>query len=558
MSIEASVIIPAFNRVHQVKLTLASLENQTYPLDRFEVVIVNDGSSDELEQFIKDYQAESPFPLIYTSTKKQRGRAATRNQGVKHSNGPILIFCDSDFVVFPTFIETFINGHDSKENVSLSVVPESWIGAYTHYYPEFSSWEKDMMKTRLTPYELWKNSFLRSSEIISIVTPEDIRERNYQKLRLVSDWLLHEEVKEECKKTDVAPWMLFITRGVSVGKKYFLRAGGFNEEFFHYGLEDWELGYRLSKIGVEFRSIDNTVGYHQEHPISFRGVDGNAENLKKIFKRHGLSDPEICMMALHHPWKDIYGYKNSLRKIKEQTSHIISKPLLAKKNHDQIIRLKTNETLHLDTPNPADNQVPFYYWDYHPTFETDQFTKSVTHSHIGETDCMWLNEIPYGGWGEPSGLIFYLSTFKLDKPTHIHFFLHFADDAAIVYLDGKPIAYKGGYFERGIVENGYDLPPENGTLFLEKGKHTVVIEAVNAYYDNSANRAGVGFTLIDWTGGTKLVSTSNINQWSSTGYVKLPPKGTYQTTGKYHVLLQSIFLDQNNVSVKKHLQIQVD
>ena len=93
MSIEASVIIPAFNRVHQVKLTLASLENQTYPLDRFEVVVVNDGSSDELEQFIQSYQ--SPFPLaFYTLTKKQRGRAAARNQGVKHSNGNILIFCD--------------------------------------------------------------------------------------------------------------------------------------------------------------------------------------------------------------------------------------------------------------------------------------------------------------------------------------------------------------------------------------------------------------------------------------------------------------------------------
>ena len=235
-----------------------------------------------------------------------------------------------------------------QKKMSLSVVPKSWVGGYTHYYPEFSHSDKEKMKTRLTQYGLWEDSFLHSNEIISIVTPEDIRERNYNKLHFVSGWLMSEEIRDECKRTDVAPWMLFTTRGVSVGKKYFLLAGGFNEEFFHYGLEDYELGYRLSKIGVEFSSIEETVGYHQEHPISFRGIDGNEENLRTIFKRHGLSDPDISMMALHRPWNDLYGYRNSLRKIKEQTSHIASKSLATMNAQVEIMKLKVNEAHQLD------------------------------------------------------------------------------------------------------------------------------------------------------------------------------------------------------------------
>ncbi|WP_066051344.1 glycosyltransferase family 2 protein [Robertmurraya korlensis] len=557
MSVEASVIIPAFNRVHQVKLTLASLENQTYPLDRFEVVIVNDGSSDELEQFIQDYQSHCPFPLIYTSTNKQKGRGSARNQGVKHSSGEILIFCDSDFIVLPTFIETFIYGHESKENISLSVVPQSWIGVYTHIYPEFSRSEKERIKSRLSTSGLWKNSFSRSSEVVSVITPEDIRKRNYKKLQLVTVKLINDDWKEEWKKTDVAPWMLFTTRGVSVRKEYFLRVGGFNEEFIEYGLEDWELGYRLSKVGIEFQSINEILGYHQEHPNSFRGIDGNEENLKKIFKRHGLSDPVICMMAIYRPWNDPFRYRNSLRKIKEQTTSIPTNQLNSNINID-VITAKTNETLQYDIQGSLKNEVPFYYWTDHPLFKADQFTESVTVSNIGESGCMWLNKHPYGGWGEPNGLIFYHTTFTLDKPTHIHFILHFADDEAIVYLDGKPLAYKGNFFQIGIVENGYELPPSTGTLILQPGVHTVIIEAVNAYYDTSANRAGVGFLIEDWDGGTSLVSTSNVDQWRSTGYVKSPPKGLYNKQGTYPLLAQILHLDQNNVTLSKHLKIQID
>ena len=441
MNVTASVVIPTYNRSHQLLLTLTSFENQEYPKDGFEVIVVDDGSDDQTKRVLENYKA--PYKLTYTSSGRNRGRSAARNIGVKLAKGSIIIFCDADFLVRPNFISTHVQYHSAYDRAVVSGVPNSWIGAFTHYYPEFSDAQKNDLRHTLERAHLWNDKILESGQVVEVITQEDVR-NNIDKLDQVVAWYMTQEVKDECKRTDVAPWLVFITRCVSLRFEDFHRAGGFNEEFKNYGLEDWELGYRLSKDGVTFVCMDELVGYHQEHPISYRGMDGNLTNLKKIFKRHGITDPEIAFMSISPPWSDFYGYKNNLRKLKELLSLSGETNITVSNIAPNPIRItggETNITTHqefnISSPNRDINKlVPIFYWSELPTFRSDEFKKSVVLSRNGLPDCMWIGPKPYGGFGESNGLIFFRTTFSLQTPSIVHIEVPYADDLALVYVDG--------------------------------------------------------------------------------------------------------------------------
>src|SRR5690606_6471551 len=101
-TVRFSVIIPTRNRAKQLMLTLASFERQTCPPDQFEVVVVNDGSTDDTMAHLQQYRP--PYRLTVVSLNQPVGRAVARNVGVSASSEDMLIFCDADFIVFPDFI----------------------------------------------------------------------------------------------------------------------------------------------------------------------------------------------------------------------------------------------------------------------------------------------------------------------------------------------------------------------------------------------------------------------------------------------------------------------
>jgi glycosyltransferase involved in cell wall biosynthesis len=315
MDIKFSIIIPSFNSAKPLLLTLTSLELQTFPKDRFEVIVVNDGSKDQTEKVIKSYKP--PYSLIYIANDARQGRSVTRNIGVKRAKGKYLIFLDADFLVVPEFLEVLNTYHHEYPRHVISGFPESLHAVFTHYYPEFSDRKKEKMRQILVPHGLWKHSWLAKKRIANVLTPDDLR-KDFGKLRsVVLPSALSETDYKEFKSTDVAPWLLFVTRCVSVKRKYFKEVGGFQERFIKYGFEDWELGYRLHKHGLSYRSIDRIIGYHQEHPSMYRRDDLKLNNLRTFYELHGSKDPEISLISVCHPWEDLSSYKTLLRTLAE-------------------------------------------------------------------------------------------------------------------------------------------------------------------------------------------------------------------------------------------------
>lgn len=88
-----SVIIPTYNRAHLIERAIKSVLSQTY--QNFELVIVDDGSTDNTDDVINKLQQQDDR-IIYLKHDKNKGGSATRNTGIKASRGECIAFLDSD------------------------------------------------------------------------------------------------------------------------------------------------------------------------------------------------------------------------------------------------------------------------------------------------------------------------------------------------------------------------------------------------------------------------------------------------------------------------------
>lgn len=107
-----SVIIPTYNRKDLLRETLHSLAQQTYPRDHFEVIVVDDGSTDGTVSIATEV---FPFILRYFWQSNQ-GDASARNLGAQQSQADILVFLDDDILVEPDYLTYLIREHAKYHN----------------------------------------------------------------------------------------------------------------------------------------------------------------------------------------------------------------------------------------------------------------------------------------------------------------------------------------------------------------------------------------------------------------------------------------------------------
>ena len=88
-----SVIIPTFNRWHSLRRTLDSLVTQSLEAGLFEIIVVDDGSTDETRS------GEFHYDQVTFLHVQNRGPAAARNAGAVTARGEILVFTDDDCAV---------------------------------------------------------------------------------------------------------------------------------------------------------------------------------------------------------------------------------------------------------------------------------------------------------------------------------------------------------------------------------------------------------------------------------------------------------------------------
>lgn len=111
-----SVVVPTYNRLGNLKEVLEALRNQTVTKDEFEIIIIDDGSSDGTKEYLSSLKWE--IPRITVLYQQHRGPAAARNLGIDKSIGEIIAFTDDDCLVPLYWLASLKEGYETFSSVA--------------------------------------------------------------------------------------------------------------------------------------------------------------------------------------------------------------------------------------------------------------------------------------------------------------------------------------------------------------------------------------------------------------------------------------------------------
>jgi len=210
-----SIVIPTYNRQPILEKCLRALESQDLsPVQSYEIVLVDDGSTDETLDWLAAHREE--FPHVRCFEQNHAGPAAARNLGVEEALGDTIIFIDSDLVVLKSFLRS-------------------------HFDALIQGREK-----------LGGDRFFTYGAVINTCNFEN-------------------PTAEPYKITDFSA-AFFATGNVAIPKHWLEKAGLFDVSFQLYGWEDLELGVRLKKLGLQLIKCPQAVGYHWHPPFSLQQI----------------------------------------------------------------------------------------------------------------------------------------------------------------------------------------------------------------------------------------------------------------------------------------------
>jgi len=218
---EASIIIPTYNRKNVVKKTLEYLFHQNYPKDQYEIILIDDGSTDGTKEMINFLSP--PCRLVYLY-QNRKGPHIARNLGIKNARGKIIIFVDSDIFTPPNFINEHMRFHSRFKDVVVS------------------------------------GPTVRTDKLKDVFG--DIKRRKFRESLAWSGPSL-------------------VTSNLSVKREFLLKVGGFDEEFVGMGWHDWELGLRLKKLGLKVKRNVEAIVYHYKRKRDLSDIPSLCEKKRE-------------------------------------------------------------------------------------------------------------------------------------------------------------------------------------------------------------------------------------------------------------------------------------
>lgn len=110
-----SIVIPTYNRAHLIEKAVGSVQNQTY--NDWELIIVDDCSTDNIDEVIREYRDER---IKFFKLAINKGNAGARNEGVKQSKGKYVFFLDSDDEMHPEALGCFRKKYNKSSKIDFA------------------------------------------------------------------------------------------------------------------------------------------------------------------------------------------------------------------------------------------------------------------------------------------------------------------------------------------------------------------------------------------------------------------------------------------------------
>ena len=237
-----SVVVATYNRRETLRVTLQKLNLQTYPRTEYEVIVVDDGSTDGTGAMVQSLSPEMNYSLRYL-VHENRGPGATENRGIQAAVGVIVLLIADDIHLEPWTLQTHVNFHRE------------------HPEPNFAALGRVLQSPKL---------------------PQTVFHKNWDPFKY---W--------EIEGFTELPYWKFWACHISVKRDFMLKVGLFRE---HKGAahEDVELGYRLCSKGLRIFYEPEALGYHY-HVETLRSAIKRAyeRGINWSFVAETIPDPEI-------------------------------------------------------------------------------------------------------------------------------------------------------------------------------------------------------------------------------------------------------------------------
>jgi GT2 family glycosyltransferase len=241
-----SFVIPTYNRANVLVECLAALERERECDIPFEVIVVDDGSTDDtVERVQRAKQGMSANVLLLRQENK--GPAAARNRGVGAARGELIVFLGDDIIVEPGYLPSVYAAYKAHSDKRHGIL------GYTKYSEDSIT----------TPFGRWLES--RSG------------------LQFVYDALPADKPLS---------YRQFYTSNILLPRRALVEVGGFDEGFTHAALEDTELGYRLAARGFELYYCPEAAAVHV-HAVSVRAVAERMKGVAKAAMQLRAINPEL-------------------------------------------------------------------------------------------------------------------------------------------------------------------------------------------------------------------------------------------------------------------------
>lgn len=266
-----SVIIPTYNRCEILLKCLTTLDRQTILHSDFEVIVCDDGSTDDTADAVAQFP--SKFPLRYFR-QDNRGPASARNMGIEQAKADLLLFLNDDALLEPDALRIHLEEHARQLDTSIAV-----LGRFS-LHPDFNNISKPVAFA------------IEHSDLV------------FDYSRMVQG--------------KAYGYRHFYTCNISLYKAFLRQVGCFDESFTTAGAEDIELGYRLERTGLSIVYRNDCVAWHA-HRLE-------ATDLAKMFTVRGKGGVSLYIKhpRIPHHYRDL-----SLRQVRDfQARHCQLEPLL--------------------------------------------------------------------------------------------------------------------------------------------------------------------------------------------------------------------------------------
>ena len=260
--LKCSVIVPTYNRALLLSHTLDSLTRQSLPAEEFEVLVVDDGSSDETSVVVEGYSTRLNLRYFFREDEGWR-IARARNVGIANAAADVCVLLDSGLLAHSGCLAAHVASHEE------SPVPVAVCG----YVYGFNVGNED-------------------GDAIAKAIDYGDPDGSIERMTSNPDWLdiregFYDIYTEEFHDLP-APWIIFWTCDVSVPTALARSVGAFDEAFRTWGGEDLDFGYRLFNAGAKFILNRQASAIHVPHPKNFADNNKSAMvNYRYMAEKYG-------------------------------------------------------------------------------------------------------------------------------------------------------------------------------------------------------------------------------------------------------------------------------